>query len=285
MSVHGILDPRRAEATFSLSRREAPADLAAFVDRFWIVRWDLHAPHEQETLPFPCANLVVGAHRPGLFGVPTSRFLARLEGRGSVIGAKFRPGGLRAIVRLPMCELTDRSLPVETAFGSEGAALVRDLGALEQDDEARIARFVAFLRGLSPVVDEEALVATRSVELVYADRTIARVADLAARVELPVRALERAFRRCVGVSPKWVIRRARAQEAAVRAAGGEPVDWPALAHELGYFDQAHFIRDFKKQVGRTPADYAAHCRSRERATSVTATQSLPQARLQSPRAP
>ena len=37
------------------------------------------------------------------------------------------------------------------------------------------------------------------------------------------------------------------------------VDWSALAQELGYFDQAHFIRDFKAQIGRTPAAYAAAC--------------------------
>jgi AraC-like DNA-binding protein len=33
------------------------------------------------------------------------------------------------------------------------------------------------------------------------------------------------------------------------------VAWAVLAQELGYFDQAHFISDFKKLVGRTPADY------------------------------
>jgi AraC-like DNA-binding protein len=74
-----------------------------------------------------------------------------------------------------------------------------------------------------------------------------------------LRALQRLFRRHVGVSPKWVIRRARVQEAAERVARGERVVWASLASELGSFDQAHLIRDFRAQVGQTPAVYAATC--------------------------
>ena len=64
------------------------------------------------------------------------------------------------------------------------------------------------------------------------------------------------FSRYVGVGPKWVIRRYRLHEAAARVAEGGRVDWPALALDLGYVDQAHFIKDFKAIVGRAPAAYA-----------------------------
>jgi AraC-like DNA-binding protein len=40
-------------------------------------------------------------------------------------------------------------------------------------------------------------------------------------------------------------------------AAGDRLDWAALALELGYFDQAHFARDFKAQLGKTPREYAA----------------------------
>ena len=97
------------------------------------------------------------------------------------------------------------------------------------------------------------------MELALSDRAIVRVDDLAGRSGLPVRALQLLFREYVGVSPKWVIRRFWLQEAALRLAAGEPFDAAAVASELSYFDQAHFIRDFKAQVGRTPGDYAAIC--------------------------
>jgi AraC-like DNA-binding protein len=53
-----------------------------------------------------------------------------------------------------------------------------------------------------------------------------------------------------------VLRRLRLQEAAERMADGAG-DWAALAVDLGYFDQAHFINDFRRVVGRSPAEYAA----------------------------
>jgi len=60
------------------------------------------------------------------------------------------------------------------------------------------------------------------------------------------------------VSPKWVIKRYRLHEVAERLAGGEVVDWPGMVVELGYSDQAHFIKDFKTIVGSTPGEYALH---------------------------
>ena len=60
----------------------------------------------------------------------------------------------------------------------------------------------------------------------------------------------------MGVGPKWVIQRYRLHEAVARVQAGRPVAWAALAQDLGYFDQAHFIRDFKAMVGQTPQAYA-----------------------------
>jgi AraC-like DNA-binding protein len=88
------------------------------------------------------------------------------------------------------------------------------------------------------------------------DRAITRVDDLAGQHGLTVRRVQRLFAEYVGASPKWVIQRYRLLEAAVRVAAGGVLDWADLALELGYADQAHFIRDFKRLVGRSPADYA-----------------------------
>lgn len=76
---------------------------------------------------------------------------------------------------------------------------------------------------------------------------------------ISVRTLQRLFDEYVGVPPKWVVRRFRVQEAAERAREGGRVDWAALAVDLGYTDQPHFVHDFKAQVGRTPSEYAAWC--------------------------
>jgi AraC-like DNA-binding protein len=69
--------------------------------------------------------------------------------------------------------------------------------------------------------------------------------------------LQRLFSDYVGVSPKWVMRRARLHEAAQRTDSGELVDWAQLAADLGYADQAHLTRDFTSTLGMSPTRYSA----------------------------
>ena len=88
-----------------------------------------------------------------------------------------------------------------------------------------------------------------------ADPAITRVEHLCALAGCSKRTLQRLFREYVGVTPKWVLQRIRLHEAAERMADGEG-DWAGMAIDLGYFDQAHFIKAFKAVVGRSPADYA-----------------------------
>jgi AraC-like DNA-binding protein len=95
--------------------------------------------------------------------------------------------------------------------------------------------------------------------LITRDQSLYRVAQLAGVSGLPERRLQRMFADYVGVAPKWVMRRARLHEAALRAeaAGPAAVNWAALAAELGYADQAHLTRDFTATIGVPPARYAA----------------------------
>nr|WP_254625240.1 MULTISPECIES: helix-turn-helix transcriptional regulator [unclassified Myxococcus] len=81
--------------------------------------------------------------------------------------------------------------------------------------------------------------------------------QVAALAGLEPRNLQRRFSAAVGVSPKWVIQRYRLHEAAEQLARADAPDMASLALQLGYFDQSHFIRDFKALVGRAPGQYAA----------------------------
>jgi AraC-like DNA-binding protein len=105
------------------------------------------------------------------------------------------------------------------------------------------------------------LAIARMARAMLDDPSIARVEDLTERFGMSARTLQRLFRRYVGVGPKWVLQRYRLHEAAERIADGYSGDWAALALDLGYFDQAHFIKDFKALVGCSPAEYAAACAS------------------------
>jgi AraC-like DNA-binding protein len=259
VSKRGILVPGAEGTRFHLARHAPSADLGFFVERYWTVRWDLTGgpPHEQETLPHPTVNLVVEAGQSAVHGVGTRRFSVRLSGQGQVVAAKFKPGAFFPWLGRPVSEITDRSLPLAELFGA-GEDLEREVLAIE-DDARQIALLEAFLRARMPPRDDAVTAIVASVQLALDHPELTRVEELAAALDISVRTLERRFRRYVGVSPKWVIRRFRMHEAADRVAAGNVVDWAGMAQDLGYFDQAHFVRDFTDQVGRSPTEYAEIC--------------------------
>jgi len=258
--TRGILNPYEGFRRFVLDRREPSADLAPWVDRYWTVTWQLQPGEQfdQEVLPHPSVQLAFEAHCATVHGIGTRRFVARLEGSGRAIGVKFLPGAFAAFSARPMGDLVDRVLPLADVFGDPARASTERVAA-EPDVSLAIGHIEGLLRGLSPQRDESAELVARLVAFARGEPHITRSEALARHAGVSQRSLQRLFERYLGLGPKWIIRRARVQEAADRVAAGQSVDWASLAVELGYHDQAHLIHEFKAQVGFTPAAYAARC--------------------------
>jgi AraC-like DNA-binding protein len=254
----GVLHPAAAATRFTLSRHPAPADLAPFLDYFWVVRWDLRGQpaYEQRILPHPNVNLAFEAGGPGIFGVDHSIFTRRLTGQDRALGIRFRPGGFRPFYGQPVAGLNDRVVPAREVFGPRADAECAAAMAPDADDDTMVAAAERLLRGFGPspdpVTDQVAMI----VDQITADSGLLRVAALAGHLGMSERRLQRLFTDYVGVTPKWVMRRARLLEAARRVDDGEAVDWATLAFDLGYADQAHLTRDFTDTLGDPPARYA-----------------------------
>ncbi|MCB9570100.1 MAG: AraC family transcriptional regulator [Myxococcales bacterium] len=240
-----------------------PPALADFVAHFWTVRWRLDAPTSAETLPHPCVHLVVEVDGEGaraqVAGIHRGRFTRRLEGEGWVFGIKFRPAMFQPLVGGSLDRLGDLALPIAALFGDDGEAWAREVLAAA-DLEARIAASVALLAPRLPPPPAASLRLRDLVERAAIDRSLVRVDELAEAAGLDARALQRAFRRHVGVTPKWVLSRYRLHEAAEQLQSAAPPPLAELAAALGYADQAHFARDFKRVVGRSPGAFAAGSR-------------------------
>ena len=251
----GVLH-RLAAGEFAHGRFEAPDDLADRIEHFWSVRWNLEGqpPQVQETLPHPNVHLVVEPGRVDAWGVHTGRWTRVLEGRSAAFGIKFRPGAFRAVLGRPVSAVANVSVPAADLFGDDASRLEELLACDTDADAAALAS--TFLRERLPAADERALLAGRIVDAVADDLELHSADELARRFGMTLRALQRLFNDLVGVGPKWVINRYRMHEAVARVQAGLPVSWAALAQDLGYFDQAHFIADFRRLVGRTPGDYA-----------------------------
>ena len=268
----GLLRPAETAREAGL-RRDAPVSpvLAPFVERYWSVRWDRtdRPPHRSEVLSHPSVNLSVesgseprfGQALPAVLvhGVTPRRFTIDLVGTGRVTAAKFRPGGWVALGgRLPGRATVT---PLGSALGLDAARLLDAVLAVE-DDDARAAVLDATLAPLAPdppPAGYQELLAL--LERMAADRSLVRVEQVAALGAMSVRSLQRLFAGHVGLSPKAVLARYRLQDAAATIDAGGVGDLAGLAASLGWFDQAHFSRDFRAVTGTTPSAYLRRARA------------------------
>jgi AraC-like DNA-binding protein len=254
--VRGVLRPVAEGGKFRHERTAASEALAGVVQHFWSVRWDLRGakPFVPETLPHPNVHMVFEDGGASIAGVHTGRFTTKLKDTGWVFGVKFRPGAFRPYLERSVASLRDRTVPIDEVFGTRGAALARQVLDLGSDAE-KAAAVERFLNERMTPSDPNVERAGRIVDEIAENREIVSVEQVVERARLGKRTLQQLFNSYVGVGPKWVINRYRLHEAVERLQAGAQINFTELAMELGYFDQAHFIRDFRKLVGCTPAAY------------------------------
>src|SRR6266436_2725339 len=246
---------------FRHERYHPSPDLEQYVEHYWVVEWDFRgeAPERAETLPHPSVHMIFERDgRSRIRGAARKKFSKLLDDKGGVFAVKFTPAGFYPFVGVPVSGFSDKMVSLRDVFDRGGDEL--DRAVLSQDtDLSRINLVESFLLArLRDLYDGDENV-PKLTEIVYRvakERGILKVQDLVDRYGLNLRTLQRLFARYVGVSPKWVIQRYRLLEAAEQLATGESISQAELALNLGYSDQAHFIRDFKSMVGVSPAAYA-----------------------------
>jgi len=252
----GVLGWPSEAVSLAVSRRLPFSELASSVAYYWTVSWDLSGrqPHLQETLPHPNVYMIFENDKLVVSGVSTGKFTRLLEGRDRTFGVKFKPGGFRPFLQAPVSSLTNRIVAANSIFGEDADALeARLIAAGEEEEMVEAAN--CFFQSRIPQPDETIQLAGQLVERILQEPDIKTVEGLADCSGLSKRSLQRLFSEYVGVSPKWVIRRYRLHELVERLNSGEELNWADLALELGYFDQAHLINDFRSIVGRSPTGY------------------------------
>ena len=256
----GILWRPLAAGKLHHSRRAPAPELVPFVAHYWIIHWDLRncPPHIAESLPHP--NIHLAFEETGeetgavIHGVRTRKFSVTLTGQSQVFGIKFRSGGFRPFYGGPISQLADRQIPASEVFGAEVDSLRTALLSSIPEDK-KVAAANAFLLARLPAPHPSAALAAQLVEQILNTPAIQTVDDLARHAAIGKRSLQRLFSEYIGASPKWVIRRYRLHELIERSNAGEQLDWIQVALDLGYFDQAHLINDFKSIVGFSPTQY------------------------------
>ncbi|MEU1962367.1 helix-turn-helix domain-containing protein [Nocardia sp. NPDC019304] len=256
----GILHPDEQARHRWLVRLPPGPAVDRYVEWYWAVGWDLRGrrPYRAEVLSYPSVNVTFerSETRTGGFvnGVTTTKFIRELSGLGETFGIRFRAGGFGAFTGLDVGSFRDRAVPVAEVLPGAESLTERVLDAPTVEERRRVVE--EYLADRPAVEDPTYRLVLRVIDAMAADQELTRVDQIAERFDVPARTLQRMFRRYVGAGPKWVLRRYRLQDGADLLAKGRTEDLAALAAELGYFDQAHFSREFTAEVGMAPLEYA-----------------------------
>lgn len=249
-----ILRPQLIDDAFTVERIAPSPALAEFVDYHWLVRWDVDSSHTQQVVPQPRVHLAAEAGRLRVHGVTRRPFVRQLVGSGHVLGTAFHPAGFRPLLRCGVDTLADAIRTADEVLGSDDVLVARRILGTD-DADAMVVAIERYLLRLEPEPDPTAREVMGWVALADRDAGITRASQLADRVGVSLRTLQRLFAGYVGTGPKWVIQRFRILEAAAAAHSGQVTDWAALAYHLGFSDQAHLTRVFSDVVGTPPATY------------------------------
>ncbi len=172
------------------------------------------------------------------------------------MGIHFKPGGAAPFLGAPASEAHGIDLPLDAFWGS-GAADLRErlLEARTLGERFRIVE-QTLLGRLAGGAEPHPLIvgALRELAVVPQCRTLAEVTE---DLGLSQRRFIELFRGQVGMTPKLYYRIRRFQEALRRIETGDGIVWTDLALGCGYYDQAHFIRDFRAFSGINPSAYLA----------------------------
>lgn len=260
-------------------RRFAPGEaLRSYVQCFWQARGRAGSEPSRGELLHPDG----GTGLLFSFGGEFERNGERVHGACWVDGPKLRTAELQAGAGLDLLGvrfLPGRGFPfvgkaLSALAGAElvaGDALYRlELEALHErlwhapDLAGRLVLLEGYLldrlrRQAAP--KETALAA--SLDWLQRHRGQASIAALVDQLSFGQRHLERLFKEQVGLSPKRYARLLRvAHSRELIKQSGAVASLTEIAYAAGYFDQAHFVHDFKAVIGVTPGDYRDHVRQR-----------------------
>jgi len=195
--------------------------------------------HEQQLAAYGVTGLLDGY-----------RIFQNSADTGSVL-VVFTETGAAQFIKTPLHELFGQSISLEQFFSRQEISLTREKLLAEQTDTGRIAVIEDFLLGQLTGRPKDILV-EQALKLIHASGGTIRISKLAEELNTSQSPLEKRFRAVVGASPKkfaGIIRARRTLNALER----NEQQWAELL--LSYYDQAHFIKDFKKFSSLTPEQY------------------------------
>jgi AraC-like DNA-binding protein len=167
----------------------------------------------------------------------------------------FYPHGFANFVDAPLEALVDKEIPITELFGkTDGSELEKKIVAAKDTNE-RIEIIETFL--LHKLQEERTIsnIVKSTVELLLSTNGNTSINSITENDLAKRRKLERHFKKQIGIGPKQLSKVIRLQATLQMILNKEAGTLTDVAYENEYFDQNHFIKDFKEFVGITPKEF------------------------------
>lgn len=250
-----------------------PAVLAPYVRFYWVLEGSLPPgmPYVYRSMADGCAELLFHYHNrfdelyadgseapsftSGLHGPARKYSRFRVQKGFGIFGAYLYPFALQALLGIPATEFSNRLVSLNELPGNEGRELEERI-MLAADNEQRVRILSAFLEKKVRAAQQELpFVAAAIRHIIHGGGAGIPIEKLASEYCLSLRQFERNFKQQAGFSPRLFARIIRFQSA---LAGRDTLPGKNLAQialDCGYYDQSHFIHDFKEFSGHDPRHY------------------------------
>ncbi len=257
-----------------LSHRPA-APLSRYIKSIWLCEGHTQPHAKERVLPSGEMQLVINLHEdrlcvydredtgrcesfPGalLTGARSEYSVIDTAQQAYIMGVQFRPGGAFPFFRLPAGELWNTQAPLDALWRSDADRLRGQLLEAATHQERFAILETGLLRELARGREQNGIVGF-ALRQFLAQPHATSIASVTHETGLSAKRFIQVFRDEVGLTPKVFCRVRRFQRALGQIGRRGKVDWAAVALDAGYFDQAHFIHDFRAFSGISPSAYVA----------------------------
>lgn len=245
--------------------------LLRFIDFLWIREGDNLSFVQTRLLPMGTMELVINLNEDSipffdrqsriqqgstngamLCGTHSENFIIHDANKISVMGVHFKAGGGSAFFNLPVSELYNERISLNEVWKTRASEL-RDRLLQQSSPERRFWILEQFLMQMMRLPDDHPAVNFALQQFQQSANLM--ISAVVEQTGLSNRYFNQLFRNQVGVTPKLFCRIQRFQNALKMLSVRTPVDWMEIALTCGYFDQAHFIHDFRAFADCTPTEY------------------------------
>ncbi len=247
--------------------------LSQFVENMWLVQ-GLEAGYSREKiLPDGAIELIIDldtqpktifedeasanfrtVKKAWISGERTRYIIIGADTNQSMVGIRFRPGGAYPFFRFPISELSESVTELDLIWGRLVDEIREELHATESPDD-RLLRLESFLLGQVQRSLEPNRLITYAVNQLQQSPQFLAIRDLASTIGITQKHLISQFEKVVGLRPKSFARVCKFQKVVNLIEQQDEIEWSAIALDCGYYDQAHFIKEFHTFSGVNPSTY------------------------------